>query len=163
MTEIRYSAERLVDAPADVVYHCIADYERHHRPGEFLPPGFTDMEIEQGGVGNGTVVHFTVTAMGQSQRHHARVTEPEPGRVLLESEDHNGLSTRFTVEPQGQQSRVRFDTVYTKSGPQGWIEKLLVARVLGPLYADELERLERYAQAHGPLSACPGAATNNAR
>ena len=84
MTEIRYSAERLVDAPADVVYHCIADYER-------------------GGGG-------------------------------------------------------RFDTVYTKSGPQGWIEKSLVARVLGPLYADELRRLERYAQAHGPLSACPGAA-----
>ena len=78
---------------------------------------------------------------------------------MLESEDENNLSTRFTVEPQGPQSRVRFDTVYTKSGPQGWIEKLLVARVLGPLYADELQRLELYAQAHGPLSACPDAAS----
>ena len=51
MTVIRYAAERLVDAPADVVYHCIADDERHHRPGEFLPPGFTDMQDVQGGVG----------------------------------------------------------------------------------------------------------------
>jgi hypothetical protein len=113
MTEIRFSAERVVDAPADVVYHRIADYVRHHRhlPQGFLPPAFSDMEIEAGGVGAGTVIHFTTRAMGQSQRHHARVSEPQPGRVLQESEEHNNLSTTFTVEPQGsQQSRVRFDT-----------------------------------------------------
>jgi len=157
MTEIRFSAERFVDAPADIVYHCIADYVRHHRPDGFLPPAFTDMEVERGGVGSGTVVHFTVTAMGRSERHHATVSEPQPGRVLVETEEKNALRTTFSVEPHGSQSRVRFDTVYSRSGVMGWIEKLLVARVLGPLYADEQRRLEQHAQAHGPLSACPGA------
>ena len=158
MPTIRYSAERVLDAPADVVYHCIADYVRHHRPEPgFLPAGFSDMDIEKGGVGSGSVIHFTVTAMGQSERHHATVSEPEPGRVLVETEEKNNLRTSFSVEPRGQQSQVRFDTVYSKSGPMGFVEKLLVGRVLGPIYADELQRLEQHARTHGPLSTCSGA------
>jgi len=31
------SAERLIEAPPDVIYHCIADYREHHRPDGFLP------------------------------------------------------------------------------------------------------------------------------
>jgi len=159
MTEIRFSAERLLDAPADVVYHCIADYVRHHRPQPegFLPTAFSDMDIEAGGVGAGTVMHFTTRALGQSQRHHARVSEPRPGNVLVESEEHNNLVTTFTVEPRGQQSLVRFDTVYYKSGVAGWLEKLMIPRILAPMYADEQQRLEAHAKAHGPLSQCPGA------
>jgi NodT family efflux transporter outer membrane factor (OMF) lipoprotein len=41
----RISAERLMHAPAELVYQCIADYRHHHRPGGFLPPAFSDLEI----------------------------------------------------------------------------------------------------------------------
>ena len=37
----RFGAERRIDAPAAVVYHCLADYREHHRPGGFLPPAFS--------------------------------------------------------------------------------------------------------------------------
>jgi hypothetical protein len=29
--QTRFSAERVLDAPAEVVYHLIADYREHHR------------------------------------------------------------------------------------------------------------------------------------
>ena len=44
------SAERVLEAPAGVVYHLISDYREHHRPEGFLPPAFTEMVVEQGGV-----------------------------------------------------------------------------------------------------------------
>src|SRR5437588_674705 len=39
---VRVAAERSIDAPADVVYQCIANYQEHHRPEGFLPPSFSD-------------------------------------------------------------------------------------------------------------------------
>ena len=43
---------------------------------------------------------------------------------------------------------MRFDTVMEAGGLDGLLTRLFVARLLGPVYADELQRLERYAQAH---------------
>jgi hypothetical protein len=154
MAQIKMNAERLIDAPADVVYHCLADYVRHHNPNGFLPAAFSDMVVEQGGVGEGTVIRFNVTLAGQTRPHRARVTEPQPGRVLVESEDEGNLTTTFSVEPVGQKSRVRFDTVYEKPGIVGWLERMLAPRMMRGLYADELAKLEQTARAHGPVSDC---------
>jgi hypothetical protein len=41
---------------------------------------------------------------------------------------------------------VRFDTVLAAGGLAGLMNKLFAARLLRPVYADELQRLERYAQ-----------------
>lgn len=151
MSPIRCSAERLIAAPPEVVYHCIADYREHHRPGGFLPPAFSDMRIEHGGVGAGTVFTVTMTLAGQSRPMTAEVTEPEPGRVLVERSSQ--VWTTFIVEPAGEgQCRVRFDTLLAYSGLEGLVTRLLAPRLLRSLYADELARLERYAQAHPPLA-----------
>jgi hypothetical protein len=158
MAQIRMSAEQRIDAPAEVVYHCIADYVRHHNPSGFLPSAFSDLVVEQGGVGDGTVIRFNVTLAGQTRPHRARITEPQPGRVLVESEDEGNLTTTFSIEPVGQQSRVRFDTVYEKPGIAGWVESMLAPRMMRGLYAEELAKLERTAQAHGPIRACVTAA-----
>jgi hypothetical protein len=45
------SAEGMVDAPADAVYRCIADMRDHHP--RFLPPAFSDFQVESGGTGAG--------------------------------------------------------------------------------------------------------------
>lgn len=145
------SAERLVTAPPDVVYHLIADYREHHRPGGFLPPAFADMRIAKGGVGDGTVLSWIVEAGGRRRPVSAIVREPEPGRVLVE--DGPGIQTTFTVEPVDGGARVRFDTVMDDGGIQGVLNRLFAPRLLGPIYEDELRRLEVYAQAHGPLRA----------
>jgi hypothetical protein len=150
------SAERHVAAPADVVYHLIADYREHHRPGGFLPPAFAEMRIAKGGVGDGTVLSWIVDAGGRRRPVSAVVREPEPGRVLVE--DGPVIQTTFTVEPVDGGARVRFDTVIDEAGVQGVLNRLFAPRLLAPIYEDELERLEEYAQAHGPVHAVEGAA-----
>jgi hypothetical protein len=55
-------AERAIGAPATHVYHCIADFERHHP--RFLPSAFSQFRVEEGGVGAGTVHSFKMTAGG---------------------------------------------------------------------------------------------------
>ncbi len=139
-----FSAERLVDAPADVVYRCLADYTHHHRPGGFLPPTFSNQEILNGGVGDGTVIRLSVNLGGRTSTLTARISEPEPGRTLVEDGEH--VQTTFTVQPEADKSRVRFDTVLQAGGLEGLMNKFFAARLLRPVYADELQRLERYAQ-----------------
>jgi len=150
MATVKLSAERIIEAPADVVYHCIADYEEHHRPGGFLPDAFSDMRISRGGIGSGTVISFTTTLGGRTRRMTQEVTEPEPGRVLVESGD--GAATTFTVQPEGPGCRVRFDSVLQANGIGGLLTRLFAPRLLEPLYADELQRLEQLARAHPPIS-----------
>ena len=154
--QTRVSAERVHDAPAEVVYHLISDYREHHRPEGFLPPAFTDLVVEKGGVGAGTVIRFTMRLVGRSRTMTATVTEPEPGRVLVEKGP--GVETTFTVEPASpERARVRFDTVMEARGLEGLLTRLVGPRMLRPLYADELARLEQQAKAHPSLRSAVGA------
>jgi hypothetical protein len=81
----RVTAERFMDAQADVIYHCIADYREHHRPEGFLPPAFCDFGVDRGGVGSGTELHWVVDAGGRRRAVTATVSEPFPGRTLVET------------------------------------------------------------------------------
>jgi Polyketide cyclase / dehydrase and lipid transport len=145
-----FTASRLLNAPADVIYHCIADYREHHRPGGFLPPAFTDFVIDRGGVGAGTELRWVVMLGNQRRPMNAVVTEPDPGRRLVET--GSGVETTFSVEPAESGTLVRFTTQLDEGGLGGVLTRLFGARLMGPLYADELGRLEAYAQAHGPTA-----------
>ena len=144
MAAVRVTAERSIDAPADVVYQCIANYQEHHRPEGFLPPSFSDFRVERGGVGAGTVISFKMKLGGQTRGMTASVSEPAPGRVLMET--GKGVTTTFTVEPEGGRCRVRFDTLLEAAGIDGIMTRLFAPRMLKPVYEDELRRLEAYAQ-----------------
>jgi hypothetical protein len=149
MNPFRFSAERVLDAPADLVYHCLSDYREHHRTtasGGFLPPAFTDLQVLRGGVGAGTTIHFTTVSGGRARAFTQDVSEPEPGRVLVEWGDGEGST--FTVEPRGERTLLRIETVLNARGLEGLALRLFGARVLRPLYEDEMSRLERYAQEH---------------
>jgi hypothetical protein len=78
------AAEAIVDAPTDTVYGYLADMRDHHP--RFLPPAFSDFQVEPGGVGAGTVTRFKMTAGGRTRQYRMKVAEPEPGRVLTESD-----------------------------------------------------------------------------
>ncbi|HEY7063816.1 MAG TPA: SRPBCC family protein [Chloroflexota bacterium] len=151
MRPFRFAVARVVDTPADVVYHCLADYRVHHRPGGFLPPAFTELHVLRGGVGAGTVFRFTLRAGGRTRTRTQVVTEPCPGRMLVEH--GKGERTTFTVEPRGEQTSVRIATVLRARGLERLLLPLLAPLVLRPLYSDELRRLERYAREHNPDSA----------
>lgn len=151
MATIHVSAERRVDAPPETVYGYLADMREHHP--RFLPPAFSDFEVESGGVGAGTITRFKVTAGGRTRDYRMQVAEPEPGRVLTESDTGSSLVTTSTVSPEGGVSRVTISTTWEGAGGVGgFFERLFAPRVMRGIYADELERLNDYAQ----MQAAPG-------
>lgn len=145
MATIRVSAERPIEAPPATVYGYIADMREHHP--SFLPPAFSDFEVESGGVGAGTVIRFKLAAGGRTREYRMEVAEPSPGHVLAESDTGSSLVTTFTVSPVGSRSRVEISTSWAGAGGiGGFFERLFAPRVLEGIYADELERLNAYAR-----------------
>jgi hypothetical protein len=145
MARLLASARGTVNAPADTVYGYLADMREHHP--RFLPPAFSDFEVESGGIGTGTITRFKVTAGGRTQQYRMKVCEPEPGRILTESDTRSTLVTTTTVTPQGAACLVGFSTAWDgAAGIRGLVERLLAPRVLRGLYRDELQRLDAYAR-----------------
>jgi uncharacterized protein YndB with AHSA1/START domain len=146
MAKVVASAERTIDAPAEQVYGYLADMHQHQR---FLPPQFSDFQVEEGGVGAGTLTRFTMTAGGRTRKYRMRVTEPEPGRTLVESDADSSLVTTFNVEPQGDKSLVRISTSWDGAGGiGGFFERTFAPRAVGRIFLDQLDRLNAYASDH---------------
>jgi Polyketide cyclase / dehydrase and lipid transport len=145
MASIVVSAERMVDAPADTVYRYIANMREHHP--HFLPPAFSDFRVESGGVGAGTIAQFKMTAGGRSREYRMVVAEPEPGRVLTESDTASTAVTSFTVTPRDAASLVRISSTWEGAGGIGGVfERMFAPRALRAIYTDELARLDAYAR-----------------
>src|SRR5487761_762755 len=145
MGTITVVTEGTVAAPAETVYGYVADFRRHHP--HFLPPAFSGFEVEEGGTGAGSGVRFTVNAGGRAREYRMRVSEPEPGRVLVESDANSSLVTTFTVLPEGDRSRVRIETTWTgAAGIGGVFERRFAPTAMRRIYAEELVRLDTYAR-----------------
>ena len=141
MAEVRVTAESVISAPAERVYGCLADFNGCHP--RILPPAFSNFRVEEGGVGAGTVFAYTLSAGGRKRDARARVEEPQPGRVMTETDLNTSLVTTFTVTPRGESSHVRIETRWEgASGFGGLMERLFAPRFLTRVYADELRRLE---------------------
>lgn len=145
MSEVHVLAEGLVGAPSAHVYALISDFQQHHH--RFLPRNFTNLEIEQGGIGAGTIFTFTVTAGGRVRNYRMRVGEPEPGRVLTESDTLSSMETTWTLTPAGDRTVVRIETRWEgATGMPGFFERLFAPPALRRIYREELRRLDRYAR-----------------
>jgi len=145
----RVAASRVIGASAAVAYGLIADYQGGHQ--RILPPKFFgNLRATKGGYGEGTEIAFEMYPFGMkraAQQARARVSEPEPGRVLVETDLDRGFVTTFTVDAMGEaKSRVEFvTTVPRKPGVRGAIEKLMTTLFLRSVYEEELEQLNRVA------------------
>jgi hypothetical protein len=142
MAPIHADAERIIPAPAAEVYDLLADYRVGHP--SILPPAFSQYRVLAGGTGAGTHIQFDLTLGGRSQTLRGVVTEPEPGRVLVETYERNNMATTFTVDPVGGQSRLRIETVWDASpGLRGVMERMLAPRMLQGLYGEEMALITR--------------------
>ena len=149
MAKIVVSAERTVEAPADAVYRYVSDMREHHP--HYLPPAFSDFQVESGGTGAGTVTRFKVTAGGRTREYRMRVDEPEPGRILTETDTGSSLVTTTTVFPQDGASLVKISTSWDGAGGVGgFFERMFAPRAMRAIYTDELERLDAYARERRP-------------
>jgi polyketide cyclase/dehydrase/lipid transport protein len=132
-----------VSGSAADVYRMIADYRVGH--ARIIPPRYLrNLRVEEGGHGAGTVISYDVVAFGRTNHARARITEPEPGRVLVETDLDKGAVTSFVVEPIGAaKSRVTIKTdMPTRSGLLGAIERALIRRFLKRVYVAELALLD---------------------
>lgn len=147
MTTYRVEQSAVIPAPAERVYGILADYRNGHP--RILPPQFRSLEVEEGGVGAGTVIRVRMVVMGKEQKYHLRVTEPEPGRVLAETDIDTGVVTTFTVDPDAGSASCRATIatdLQSRGGPLGAIERLVTGAVARRLYARELELLASVAK-----------------
>jgi hypothetical protein len=150
MPQASFSASALIQAPPRDVYDVIADYREGH-PSILPKPPFVSLEVEEGGRGAGTVILVRMRVLGRDDSYRAVVSEPEPGRVLVETND-NGTITTFTVEPraEGRHSHVTFHTELTRGGVRGALERWLLPRLMRPVYRRELAQLAAVATARRP-------------
>lgn len=154
MADVRAHGERRIDVAAHHIYRVLADFNSLHP--RILPAAFSAFRVETGGVGAGTVIAYRLRVGGRSREARARVDEPEPGRVLTETDLARSLVTTFTVDPDGDGCRVQIDTHWRDAGGVGgWLERTFAPRVLGRLYADELDRLETVASEVAALAIAP--------
>jgi hypothetical protein len=85
------TASRIINAHADEIYKIIADYRTGHP--RILPRAyFPSLNVETGGYGEGTMLHFEMRLLGQTQTFRSHITELEPGHVLQETELASGGS-----------------------------------------------------------------------
>lgn len=146
MSQLKSSVSSLISAPPDVVYNIIADYKDSHP--KILPnPPFVSLEIEKGGLGGGSALKVKMKVAGKLQTFKTFVTEPEPGHVLVVTND-TGYITTFKVDPRddGKNSYVTFVTeISSNSSLMKKIEFFFSKMILIPVYQKELDNLSKYA------------------
>lgn len=143
MATIRASAEQIIPAPADQVYGLLADYRVGHP--SILPSAFSHYAVLEGGTGAGTRIRFRLRLGGRTQETEGLVTEPEPGRMLVETDNQIDPVTTFTVDPLGQQCRLLIESVWEASpGIRGVVERWLAPRLLRRLFREELSLIDHH-------------------
>jgi hypothetical protein len=145
MSTYTVSASAVIPASAASCYDVIADYHVGH-PAIVPPRAFGPLIVEAGGVGAGTRIRFTMRALGQVRTVSGVVTEPVPGRTLVETYDGTGVVTSFFVDPRGEmECEVTITTrMPSPRGIRGAIERWLTRLFLERLYREELGRLSDY-------------------
>ena len=138
------SATARLQAPPHRVYETIANYHTGHP--RIVPKQIRNLIVERGGIGAGTMIGFDVRVLGRTTRFRAEISEPEPGRVLVERNVlGNDATSTFVVDPGAHlnESVVTISTEMTdRGGVAGAIEKFITRRVLRPMYEEELRLLE---------------------
>ena len=159
MKPYRAKASSIIAAPAEQVYRTLADY--HHGHPSILPKQyFPSLEVEQGGFGAGTVINFQTRVLGETQSFRAAITEPEPGRVLVETNlgEANSVTT-FIVEPVSEGNRtevtITTESATRRSGGLGSVERLLTKILLQRIYKAELKQLARVCEGASGLAVKP--------
>lgn len=146
ITNASANSKRVIDVPPAEIYAVLADYNIHHP--QIMPASlFSDLVVEEVGVGAGTVFRITLSVAGKQQVLHMRVAEPEPGQVLTETNLDSGSVTMFRVTPtnDGASTMAEITTNWdTGKNPLGMLDKLFTPHLMRRIFAQQLKNLEQY-------------------
>ena len=144
MKPLIISASKIIDAPANVLYRIIADYQNGH--ASILPKSyFSSLEVEKGGYGEGTIIRYQMRVLGRTQTFRALITEPDPGCTLLETDLESSTSTSFTVWSLGNKDHSRV-TIMTVLKNRSFVDGFLAKIFLTNVYRQELDLLSKIAK-----------------
>jgi hypothetical protein len=142
MGEIAVVVEQTYDAAPGKVFTALADYV-NVRPN-ILAPEFTDYQVLERGVGAGTRIGYNLHATKKRVRAvEAAVTEPTPGRQLLETDSRSSLLVLWdVVAADGGGSRVTVRVNWQGAGGVGgFFERRFAPAGIRRIYTTELGRL----------------------
>ena len=151
MANLQVESSAIIDAPPQEVYELISDYQAGH-PRILPKKYFPEMTVESGGKGAGTVIRLKSKMGGQERAMRMEVSEPEPGRVIVEKDTASDMTTTFTITPHdgGEKSNVSIRTEWTPGGGvMGLMERLFSPGILKRVYAEELQQLAQVVAAGG--------------
>lgn len=146
MSMLHITASAVIDASPEAIYAVFSDYEVAHKA--ILPkPYFADMVVLAGGQGAGTVIDVYMDVFGNKKTYHLEVTEPEPGRLLVETDYKTGERTHFIMEPlaNGRQTKVTIDSKFkANTGFTGFMERLITPPITRYIFKKELANVAAY-------------------
>jgi len=133
------TASRIIHVPAERIYNIIADYRDEHP--RILPKRyFLSYHVEEGGYGAGTIITFSMRLFGQTQIFRSLITEPVPGRLLVETDIQSETPTSFEVRSLEEAAQTQV-TISTALKGRSWIEGWMARPILQKIYREELEQL----------------------
>ena len=143
MGQVVATAERVVQAPADVVRAALADYTTT-RPA-VLPEQYSEYRVDTGGRGAGTRVHWRLQATAKRVREQDVVVSEGPDGALVESDANSSMVTTWTVVAvDAAACTVRGRTTWTGAGGiGGFFERAFAPKGLARIHEAFLERLDR--------------------
>lgn len=136
-----------IGSSAQTAYRILSEYRQHHP--QILPAGtFKGLTVEEGGQGEGTLILVELEAFGSKRTRRMRIDEPQPGRVLRETDLDDGTVTTFTVEPDSEtRCSVTIETVWQPaSGIGAIVDRAITPLFMRRLYRQELQNLDEYAR-----------------
>lgn len=146
MYSATFEESKVIQASPQTVYQLLADYQHGH-PSILPKPYFTDMRVLEGGFGEGTVADVDMEVFGVKRTLHMTVTEPEKGKVLVETDTEAGIETHFIFEEVESGCLLTLRTTMKfASGVAGFIEKLTSPRITRGIYRKELELIAEHCE-----------------
>jgi hypothetical protein len=146
MAQVTVTARREIHAPVERVRAALADYQTT-RP-KILTEHYSDYQVQAGGQGVGTRVHWKLAATEKRVRDQLVEVSETDGGVLVESDQNSSMVTTWTVQPaDGGHSAVEVHTTWSGAGGiGGFSERTFAPPGLRRIYDGVLSNLDTVVQ-----------------
>jgi hypothetical protein len=143
MSEVRAVTDHHIQAPAAAVRAALADYATV-RP-KILTEHYRDYRVLEGGVGNGTVVAWTLQATKKRSRDVVADVDITSSGDVVERDRNSTLVTTYTVSSHSDTvSHVHVETTWKGAGGiGGFFERTFAPKGLDRIHSEVLTNLDR--------------------